>query len=53
MLGGTPRRAAVEQARQWFGPLGLQGLEARRPGQLSEVRHSGWPSPGLWWASQR
>ena len=35
MLGGTPRRAAVEQARQWFGPLGLQGLEARRPGQLS------------------
>ncbi|MEU0387347.1 ABC transporter ATP-binding protein [Streptomyces chartreusis] len=35
MLGGTPRRAAVEQARQWFGPLGLQGLEGRRPGQLS------------------
>lgn len=35
MLGGTPRRAAVEQARQWFGPLGLQGLEARRPGHLS------------------
>ncbi|MDW8804911.1 ABC transporter ATP-binding protein [Streptomyces scabiei] len=35
MLGGTPRRAAVEQARQWFGPLGLQGLEDRRPGQLS------------------
>ncbi|MFJ8470102.1 ABC transporter ATP-binding protein [Streptomyces swartbergensis] len=35
MLGGTPRRAAVEQARQWFEPLGLQGLEGRRPGQLS------------------
>ncbi|MGC9544791.1 ABC transporter ATP-binding protein [Streptomyces sp. UG1] len=35
MLGGTARRAAVEQARQWFGPLGLQGLEERRPGQLS------------------
>ncbi|MDO0938111.1 ABC transporter ATP-binding protein [Streptomyces sp. DG2A-72] len=35
MLGGTTRRAAVEQARQWFGPLGLQGLESRRPGQLS------------------
>ncbi|MDX3517889.1 ABC transporter ATP-binding protein [Streptomyces scabiei] len=35
MLGGTARRAAVEQARQWFGPLGLQGLEGRRPGQLS------------------
>ncbi|MER7480242.1 ABC transporter ATP-binding protein [Streptomyces sp. NPDC126510] len=35
MLGGTPRRAAVEQARQWFGPLGLTGLEDRRPGQLS------------------
>ncbi|MFE7767798.1 ABC transporter ATP-binding protein, partial [Streptomyces sp. NPDC057438] len=35
MLGGTARREAVEQARQWFGPLGLQGLESRRPGQLS------------------
>ncbi|GEC08556.1 ABC transporter ATP-binding protein [Streptomyces spinoverrucosus] len=35
MLGGTARRAAVEQARQWFGPLGLQGMEDRRPGQLS------------------
>ncbi|WP_327692484.1 ABC transporter ATP-binding protein [Streptomyces sp. NBC_00459] len=35
MLDGTARRAAVEQARQWFGPLGLQGLEERRPGQLS------------------
>lgn len=35
MLGGTPRRTAVDQARQWFGPLGLQGLEDRRPGQLS------------------
>jgi putative ABC transport system ATP-binding protein len=35
MLGGTARRAAVEQARQWFGPLGLRGLESRRPGQLS------------------
>ncbi|MEV3971318.1 ABC transporter ATP-binding protein [Streptomyces sp. NPDC050698] len=35
MLGGTARRVAVEQARRWFGPLGLQGLEERRPGQLS------------------
>ncbi|MFF5517728.1 ABC transporter ATP-binding protein [Streptomyces coeruleorubidus] len=35
MLGGLARRAAVEKARQWFGPLGLQGLEGRRPGQLS------------------
>jgi putative ABC transport system ATP-binding protein len=35
MLGGLVRRAAVEEARQWFGPLGLQGLEGRRPGQLS------------------
>ncbi|MBC9730844.1 ABC transporter ATP-binding protein [Streptomyces sp. TRM68367] len=35
MLSGTVRREAVEQARQWFGPLGLQGLEDRRPGQLS------------------
>ncbi|MEU0031149.1 ABC transporter ATP-binding protein [Streptomyces sp. NPDC006335] len=35
MLGGMARRTAVEEARQWFGPLGLQGLEGRRPGQLS------------------
>ncbi|MCQ9179651.1 ABC transporter ATP-binding protein [Streptomyces sp. IBSBF 2953] len=35
MLGGTARRPAVERARQWFGPLGLHGLESRRPGQLS------------------
>ncbi|WLW53851.1 ABC transporter ATP-binding protein [Streptomyces sp. YU58] len=35
MLEGTPRRQAVEQARRWFAPLGLAGLERRRPGQLS------------------
>ncbi len=35
MLGGTSRREAVAQARSWFGPLGLGGLEARRPGELS------------------
>ena len=35
MLGGMPRRAAVEIARGWFAPLGLDGLEGRRPGQLS------------------
>ncbi|MCD7440015.1 ABC transporter ATP-binding protein [Streptomyces lincolnensis] len=35
MLEGTPRRQAVEQARRWFAPLGLAGLEQRRPGQLS------------------
>ncbi|WP_327313476.1 ABC transporter ATP-binding protein [Streptomyces sp. NBC_01235] len=35
MLEGVPRRQAVEQARHWFGPLGLGGLERRRPGQLS------------------
>jgi putative ABC transport system ATP-binding protein len=35
MLGGVRRAAAVEQAASWFAPLGLAGLEGRRPGQLS------------------
>ncbi|NUT34822.1 MAG: ABC transporter ATP-binding protein [Hamadaea sp.] len=35
MLEGVPRRQAVERARRWFAPLGLDGLEKRRPGQLS------------------
>ncbi|OLT13345.1 ABC transporter ATP-binding protein [Pseudonocardia sp. CNS-139] len=35
LLGGTRRAAAVAQAASWFEPLGLSGLEWRRPGQLS------------------
>ena len=35
LLGGTPRRAAVAEARGWFAPLGLQGREKHRPGELS------------------
>jgi putative ABC transport system ATP-binding protein len=35
MLGGVPRSQAVRQARAWFGPLGLSGMETRRPGELS------------------
>ncbi len=35
MLEGTPRKQAVARARRWFAPLGLDGLEHRRPGQLS------------------
>ncbi|MFC8519427.1 ABC transporter ATP-binding protein [Streptomyces sp. NPDC057257] len=35
MLEGVARRQAVERARRWFAPLGLEGLELRRPGQLS------------------
>ncbi|MEH0541713.1 ABC transporter ATP-binding protein [Streptomyces sp. B21-105] len=35
MLEGMPRREAVARARRWFTPLGLDGLEHRRPGQLS------------------
>ncbi|MFI1360747.1 ABC transporter ATP-binding protein [Streptomyces sp. NPDC020898] len=35
MLGGMPRRQAVQTAREWFPPLGLAGMEERRPGQLS------------------
>ncbi|MFJ3622125.1 ABC transporter ATP-binding protein [Streptomyces iakyrus] len=35
MLEGVPRKHAVARARRWFAPLGLDGLEQRRPGQLS------------------
>ncbi|MEU4548477.1 ABC transporter ATP-binding protein [Nonomuraea dietziae] len=35
MLGNVSRPDAVRQARQWFGPLGLGGMEGRRPGELS------------------
>lgn len=35
MLEGVPRKQAVERARRWFAPLGLDGLAHRRPGQLS------------------
>ncbi|GLW10786.1 macrolide ABC transporter ATP-binding protein [Microtetraspora sp. NBRC 13810] len=35
MLGGVPRARAVQQARTWFGPLGLGGMEGQRPGELS------------------
>ncbi|MEV4569011.1 ABC transporter ATP-binding protein [Nonomuraea sp. NPDC049419] len=35
MLGGVPRTQAVRQAREWFWPLGLNGMETRRPGELS------------------
>ncbi|QNP69041.1 ABC transporter ATP-binding protein [Streptomyces roseirectus] len=35
MLEGVPRKQAVERARRWFAPLGLEGLEGRRPGALS------------------
>ncbi|MFG2373141.1 ABC transporter ATP-binding protein [Streptomyces sp. NPDC048504] len=36
MLEGTPRRQAIERARRWFAPLGLDGLRGRRPGGLSD-----------------
>jgi putative ABC transport system ATP-binding protein len=35
MLGGMRRSAAVARAAAWFPALGLDGLEKRRPGQLS------------------
>jgi len=35
MLDGVARRTAVARAASWFGPLGLAGLEQRRPGELS------------------
>jgi len=35
MVAGTARRQAVAQARGWFAPLGLDGCEDQRPGELS------------------
>jgi putative ABC transport system ATP-binding protein len=35
MLGGVRRGTAVARAAAWFPALGLDGLEQRRPGQLS------------------
>lgn len=35
MLGGLARRAAAREAATWFAPLGIGGLEQRRPGELS------------------
>jgi putative ABC transport system ATP-binding protein len=35
MLGGVRRSTAVARAAAWFPALGLDGLEQRRPGQLS------------------
>jgi len=35
LLNGARRNAALTEARQWFGRLGLDGLEHRRSGELS------------------
>ena len=35
MLAGTARQEATEMARRWLAYLGLQGMENRRPGELS------------------
>lgn len=35
MLAGVPRSQAVADSKRWFPALGLDGLESRRPGQLS------------------
>lgn len=35
MLAGTARSEATEMARRWLAYLGLQGMEGRRPGELS------------------
>jgi putative ABC transport system ATP-binding protein len=35
MLEGQTRRRGVERARRWLASLGLDGLEHRRPGELS------------------
>ena len=35
LLSGTRRGQAMTAAREWFGTLGLDGLERRRSGELS------------------
>jgi len=35
LLSGTRRGPAMKAAREWFGTLGLDGLEQRRSGELS------------------
>lgn len=35
VLDGWSRRRAVAEAGRWFAPLGIDGLEDRRPGELS------------------
>src|SRR6202040_1851804 len=35
LLDGSPRSQALDEARAWFEPLGLGGLERRRSGELS------------------
>jgi putative ABC transport system ATP-binding protein len=35
LLGGVRRSQALDEARAWFDPLGLDGLERRRSGELS------------------
>jgi putative ABC transport system ATP-binding protein len=35
LLGGARRPVALNAAREWFGRLGLDGLEPRRSGELS------------------
>ncbi len=35
LLAGVRRDAAIRRAREWFGRLGLDGLETRRSGELS------------------
>src|SRR5713226_360417 len=35
LLSGTRRGPAMTATRNWFGPLGLDGLEGRRSGELS------------------
>ncbi|HST82464.1 MAG TPA: ABC transporter ATP-binding protein [Kineosporiaceae bacterium] len=35
MVAGIHRKQAVAQARAWFAPLGLDGREQQRPGELS------------------
>jgi len=44
LLGGVRRNDALARAREWFGRLGIDGLERRRSGELSGVKPNESPS---------
>ncbi len=55
MLGGMAVREATAQAQVWLDRLGLEGMGARRPGELSggQAQRVAGRSPERWWSSRR
>ena len=48
LLAGARRGEALRKAREWFGRLGLDGLEGHRSGEMSGGKLSGSRSPAAW-----